>query len=211
VRATKLLIADHAPTRRGIKIALGDLVEVCAEAGSAEEALELARRTQPDVCIVGLEISGGGIDTVQAICTVAPEAKVIVMAAAADPRDLIGVIRGGAIGYVPGSIDATALGRVVLAAAEGEAAIPRSLVIELARELQGAGARDDRLTPRATQVLALLREGQSTAEIAETLRISPVTVRRHISILRQRTGTETRTALSLADLPRGVAAADSAS
>ena len=55
-----LLIADRGPTRFGVRLALEGAVVMCAEAGSAEEAIRLAKQTQPDVCLIGWEIPGGG-------------------------------------------------------------------------------------------------------------------------------------------------------
>jgi two-component system, NarL family, nitrate/nitrite response regulator NarL len=198
VSAVKLMIADHAPTRLGIRIALEGIIEVCAEAGDARQAIKAAESTQPDVCIVGLELAGGGMMAVQGIRAVAPNAKVIVVAADADNKELLAAIRTGAIGYLPGTTDSGALRRVVTAAAAGEAAIPRAMVIELARELQSDIDANVRLTPRESQVIDLLRDGQTTAAIADRLGISPVTVRRYISILMHRTGVDTRAALMTA-------------
>jgi DNA-binding NarL/FixJ family response regulator len=195
----RLLIADHEATRQGIKLVLEEVVDVCAEAGDSNEAVEAAARTLPDVCIVGLELPGDALNAVRGLGEVAPKAKVIVMAPKANPEALLAVIRAGAIGYLVGNTSSEGLRRTVVAAAAGEAAIPRAMVIELARELRG-GSVTDGVSPRAAQVLELLRKGCSTANIADTLGISPVTVRRHISILMQRTGVNTRAGLAGADL-----------
>ena len=195
----KLLIADHAPTRLALRIALDGLFEVCAEAGEVSEAISAAERTQPDVCIVGQEIEGGGISAVEGICSVAPNARVIVMTSSLEVGDLLAAVRAGAIGYLPGSCGPSALRRVVLAVAAGEAAVPRAMVAELARELHGAANSANGFTVREAQVLGLLREGRSTAAIAETLSISPITVRRYVSILMQKLGVGSREELAADD------------
>jgi DNA-binding NarL/FixJ family response regulator len=195
----RLLIADHAPTRAGIRLALDDIAQVCAEAGDAEQAISAAEREQPDICIVGLEITGGGVVAVDGICAVAPDTAVIVLATSRDVDDLLASVRAGAIGYLPGSIDPVPLRRVVGAVLAGEAAVPRAMVVELARELQGTtNPGDEGVTGRQAQVLGMLRRGQSTRAIAQRLEISPVTVRRHISALVHKTGAEDRTALATA-------------
>jgi DNA-binding NarL/FixJ family response regulator len=92
------------------------------------------------------------------------------------------------------------LGRVVDAVIAGEAAIPRSMVLALVRELQGGSAGGESLTTRERQVLGLLQRGQSTGQIADRLGISPVTVRRHISGTMQKVGVAGRDDLARADL-----------
>src|SRR5207302_5610320 len=139
-------------------------VEVCAEAGEAAEAIRAAAHEQPDICIIGLEIPGGGVLAVHGVCAAAPDAAVIVLAASADADDLLAVVRAGAVGYLPGAIDPAALLRTVAGVTANEAAVPRTLVLELLRELQAStGARADGLTTREAQVLGMLRRGKSTA------------------------------------------------
>jgi DNA-binding NarL/FixJ family response regulator len=189
-----LLIADHAPTRMGLRLALADVAVICAEAGDAIQAITEAERTQPDVCIVGLEIPGG-MTAVGGICSVAPDARVVVLSIDPNPDELLTAVRLGAIGYLPANTSAQALCRVVQGTASGEAAIPRTMVSELAREVRGAAGDDQQLTPRELQVRAMLRDGCSTAVIAEQLRISPVTVRRHVSLLMHKVGATSRAAV----------------
>jgi DNA-binding NarL/FixJ family response regulator len=161
----RLLIADNAPTRLGITMALGTEVCICAEASDAEQAIRAAKREQPDVCLVGRE-------------------------------DLLECVRAGAIGYVPGALNAERLRRIIRAVAANEAVIPRSMILELLLELRGGGGGADVLTAREAQVLRMLRRGHTTAEIAQRLHIAPVTVRRHISELVHKLGVEDRSALT---------------
>jgi DNA-binding NarL/FixJ family response regulator len=198
-RSVRLLIADHAPTRLGIRIALDGVACVCGEAGSAEEAIALAGRRQPDLCIVGLELPGGGVVAIRGISAAAPGAAVIVLADSPDPDDLLGCLRAGAIGYLPSSIAGSALRRAVSGVLAGEAAVPRAVVLDLVRELQGMTIPETNgLTPRESQVLAMLRRGKPTGAIAQQLGISPVTVRRHISAVMRKTGLADRETLARA-------------
>jgi DNA-binding NarL/FixJ family response regulator len=195
-RPLRLLIADHAPTRVGIRLALGADVEVCAEASDAEQAIRAAKREQPDVCLVGREISGDGLGAVRGVCRAAPNAAVVVLAEVGDQDDLVASARAGAVGYVPGTLDGERLRRIMRAVASNEAVVPRSMVLELLLELRGAGTREDGLTGRESQVLGMLRRGHTTGGIAERLEIAPVTVRRHISELVHKLGVEDRAALT---------------
>jgi two-component system nitrate/nitrite response regulator NarL len=194
-----VLIADHAPTRVGATMALSGVAVVCAEAGDVEEAIRAAARTQPDVCLIGLEIPGGGINAVRGISEVSPGSAVIVLAGVSDVEDLLASVRAGAIGYIPGGVDAERLRRVVRAAADREAAVPRSMVLDLLGELRTTVPGDERLTAREAQILGMLRRGHSTSEIASRLAISPVTVRRHISELVRKVGVTDRAGLVPAD------------
>jgi DNA-binding NarL/FixJ family response regulator len=195
VSSPSVLIADCAATRLGAKMALTGVAVVCAEAGTAEDAIAAATRTQPDVCLVGLEIPGGGIEAVRGICEVSPDSAVIVLAGVSDVDDLLASVRAGAVGYIPGGLDAERLRRIVRAGADREATVPRSMVIELLGELRTATWGDERLTARESQILGMLRRGHSTSAIAGRLAISPVTVRRHISELVRKVGVSDRAGL----------------
>jgi DNA-binding NarL/FixJ family response regulator len=196
----RLLIADREATRVGIKMALDGEVEVCAEVDDAEQAIRAAMREQPDVCLVGNDLAGSsGLAAVRGICRAAPNAAVVVLTEGHDVDLLLDSVRAGAVGYVPGTLDAERLRRIVRAVSEREAVVPRSMVLELLLELRGRGDGADALTTRESQVLGMLRRGHSTAEIADRLAIAPVTVRRHISELVRKTGVEDRAALTNTD------------
>jgi DNA-binding NarL/FixJ family response regulator len=198
----RLLIADFAPTRLGIRMALEQDVEICAEAGDAKSAIVTAKSEQPDICLVGLELPGGGMAAVVGICSVAPSAAVIVMATTSDVDELLTAVRAGAVGYVPGGIEPAKLRRVVRAALAHEAVIPRAMVLDLMVELRAATTpAADGLTAREAEVLGILRRGASTSAMAKRLGMSPVTVRRHISEIVRKVGVEDRAALTEHDRP----------
>ena len=199
----RLLIADRAPTRVGIRMALNGAVEVCAEADDAEQAIRAAKREQPDLCLIGDHIAGDSLVGIRGVSRAAPGCAVVVLAQAHDADYLLECVRAGAVGYVPGALDGERLNRVVKAAANNEAVVPRSMVLELVLELRGGGTGADAPTARESQVLGMLRRGHRTAEIAERLAIAPVTVRRHISELVRKLGVENRAALTAASAPAG--------
>lgn len=168
---------------------------MCAEAGDAEQAIRAAGREQPDLCLVGAELPGDAVVAIRGITRVAPGASVIVLASRGDADDLLDAVRAGAVGYVPGALDARRLRRIIRAAQAHEAVIPRAMVLDLLIELRSSGRGTDQLTGRQAQVLGMLRRGHSTASIARRLDIAPVTVRRHISELTRRLGVGERAAL----------------
>jgi DNA-binding NarL/FixJ family response regulator len=194
-RGIKVLTAAPAPTRLGIRMALDRTVEICAEADDAEQAIRAAKREQPDICLVGRELAGDGLAAVRGICRAAPHAAVLVLAEVCDPEDMLGVVRAGAIGYVSAGASAEVLRRMVSAISANEAVVPRSMVLELMLELRTDGAGAGALTARESQVLGMLRRGSSTSEIAERLKITPITVRRHVSGLVSKLGVTDRAEL----------------
>jgi DNA-binding NarL/FixJ family response regulator len=197
VNRARILIADQGLVRQGVRMALAedDGVEVCAEAGDAEHTISEAKRTHPDVCLVGWDIPGGGIAAVRGVFEAAPNSPVVVLASTSDANDLLSALRAGAIGFVPVGASSEGLSRVVRAVLSHEAAVPRSMVRDLILELRATTRGRGDVTSREEQVLGMLRLGHSTAYIARRLRISPVTVRRHISDLVHKLGLEDRAAL----------------
>jgi DNA-binding NarL/FixJ family response regulator len=198
----RVLIADdHAPTRLGVRMALeADGCVVCAEAGNAGDAVRAAVAEQPDVCLVDLGMPGDGLRAVAGICAALPETPVLVLTVSRSSDDLLDALRAGASGYLLKDMDPARLAGSVRATLDGEAPLPGFMAARLIEEFRFRGAHrsiavDNRrveLTPREWDVLELLSDGLSTAEIAARLRLSRVTVRRHVSMLERRLGVTTR-------------------
>ncbi len=194
-RIMRLLIVDNAPTRAGIRMALGDDVDVCAEETELDQAIRAAKREQPEIAFIGREVAGDWRALVRGVCRAAPMCSVVVLAQSSDADDMLESVRAGAVGYVPGVLDADRIRRVFRALQGSEAVVPRAMVNELLSELRGTHNAENGLTGREAQVLGMLRRGHSTAWIAERLQIAPVTVRRHISELVHKLGVESRSDL----------------
>jgi DNA-binding NarL/FixJ family response regulator len=138
---------------------------------------------------------GGGIAAAAEISSRLPEAAIVMLTVSRDDADLFDALRAGASGYLLKDIDPARLPLALEGVLAGEAALPRGLVARLVEEfrsrskskrLLSASPHAARLTDREWDVLELLREGLTTAEIAARLAIAPVTVRRHVSeILRK--------------------------
>ncbi len=121
-----------------------------------------------------------------------------------DEDEFIAAVRAGATGYVSQGIDPARLPYVIRGVMRGEAAVPRRFVGRLIDELRGRERRRHlelheqrrvELTPREWDVVEGLRQGMSTREIAQSLGISEVTVRRHLSGVHQKLGVRTRSEL----------------
>jgi DNA-binding NarL/FixJ family response regulator len=194
IRIRVLTAHSHARTRAGVRESLRDPeFEVVAEATDASTAVTLARRHQPDVCLIDAQIAGGGTAATGEISAVAPAARVVVIGSShPSDKELFDALRAGARGYLSMDIDATRLPEVLRGVLAGEAAIPRRLVARLIDEFCTHGPRRQlgassrhvaTLTWREWEVLELLHDGLSTADAAKQLTVSPVTVRRHISAI----------------------------
>jgi DNA-binding NarL/FixJ family response regulator len=205
VTGRRVLIADdHAATRRGVRLALeaGGFI-VCAEAADAHSAIEAALREQPDICLVDVSMpGGGGIRAANEISRRLPTAQVVMLSVSPDDDDFLDALRAGAAGYLLKDMDAARLVTALESVLAGEAAIPRRLVAKLVDELRRRDRRGgNRVSKRALALserewasLELLNEGLSTAEIAQRLGISAVTVRRYVSDVVRKLGVPDRQA-----------------
>jgi DNA-binding NarL/FixJ family response regulator len=199
---TRVLVADaHLPTRTGLRLVLErNGFEVVAEAADATGAVEAAARARPELCLVDADLPGGGIRAVGRIVARLPT-DVVVLARKPRPVDALDAVRAGASGYLWANTDPEGIVRALKAVREGEIAIPRSLLgsvvdelrtRERGRRLRIRGQADIELTRRQAEVLGLLRDGLSTAEIAARLGLTPVTVRRHVALVLERLGAANR-------------------
>jgi len=204
-RAIRVLVADDHPlTRLGIRHALGDGFEVCAEADDAEAAVEAALREQPDICLLDVGMPGNGISAAARIAALLPRAAVVMISAARDDDTLLAALRAGAVGYLPKEMAFTRLPEALLGVLDGEAALPRDVTARLLQELRRPGRVHAlrhgtrpvaNLTSRETDVLELLVNGHGTAKIGHQLFLTPPTVRSHVAALMRKFGVRDRRAL----------------
>jgi DNA-binding NarL/FixJ family response regulator len=180
---------DHAHTRSGIRMALEqDGFEVCGEAATGRRALEVATETKPDVALLDIHMPDGtGIWAAYEITEALPETVVVMLTYSREDEDLFGSLRAGAAGYILKDTDPERLAPTLRAALAGEVTFPRSLMSRIVgafdqqpRKRKPASVIDG-LTEREQQVAELLGTGASTDSIAESLEMSPTTVRVHIS------------------------------
>jgi DNA-binding NarL/FixJ family response regulator len=186
-RPRVFLVDDHALVRSGVRSELGDAVEVVGEAADVAEAVAGIRSLEPDVVLLDVQLPGGGGRAVlDAVLPTHPGVRFLALSVSDAAEDVIGVIRGGARGYVTKAISGPelreAIGRVragdayfsprlagfVLDAFRGDA--PVSLDPEL-----------DQLTRREREVLRLIGSGYTYKEAAARLHISARTVETHVS------------------------------
>jgi DNA-binding NarL/FixJ family response regulator len=197
-----LLADDHAPTRSDIRATLeaDPRFEVCGEAADAPGAIQAAVREVPDVCLLDINMPGGGVAAGWEIAARLPTTKVVMLTISRDHDDLLGALRAGAAGYLLKDTDPERLTHALADVLEGRAAIPRTLVARLLGEFRDTSPRrrsvhhahGPRLTSREWEVLDLLRRGRSTADIAKELYLSKATVRSHVAAILRKLGVPDR-------------------
>jgi DNA-binding NarL/FixJ family response regulator len=193
VTEPRILVADaDEPTRVGLRAALikGGL-DIVGEARDAQEALDLAGQTEPELCVLSSTLPGGVLGLMRTLAGRHPGTRLVLLAERPNAEELLAAVLAGAAGYLGRDISPGRLPSVLRGVLEGEVALPRRYTEHLLEELRGRDAERTlvaartgvRLTDREWEVLRLLADGRTTAEIAMRLEVSQVTVRRHVSTL----------------------------
>ena len=188
---TIVIADDHQVTRLGVRMALmrGGF-QVVGEAADCDGAVSAVVRERPDVCLLDVDMPGGGIETARRVAASAPATSVVMLTVSTNTDDLLAALRAGAVGYLPRDTSPDRLPAALCGVLKGEAALPRTLVGRVLQEFRAfttAGTASPlrvgtvQLTPRESEILRMLGSGLTTVEVAELLSLSPVTVRRHIS------------------------------
>jgi DNA-binding NarL/FixJ family response regulator len=191
----RVLIADDHPVFRYGLVALlhaDPAIDIVGEAGTGDEAIELAEARDPDVILMDLNMPGlGGIEATRRIVTTAPHVGVLVVTMSDAGDSLFAAMRAGARGYLLKGADGADTLSAVHSVARGEAIfspkVAQLLIDYFASPREPSSPRAapayafPDLTRREREVLALLAAGLSNAAIAERLVLSPKTVRNNVS------------------------------
>jgi DNA-binding NarL/FixJ family response regulator len=134
--------ANDPATLAGMRIALEAAdIGVTAEVRSLNELVEAVERLTPDLCLVDVDLDGGGVRAAAVVGARSPTIPIVLLAEDADDQPFLDAIRVGAAGYVPKKIAPDRLARVVHAVLEGEPAIPRALVALLMAQYRARPVR----------------------------------------------------------------------
>ena len=200
-----VVVDDHTLMRQGLVGLLDeepDLV-VVGQAGDAPKALEVIEAARPDVVLmdVGLpEISG--LDLTAQVKRLVPDTRVLIVTMYEREDYLFEALRAGASGYVLKGADVKDLLAAVRSVARGETYVYQSLTGKLVADylsrIESGGDRSDYdgLSEREREVLALIAEGLTTAQIAEKLYLSPHTVQTHRDHIMTKLNLHSRVALT---------------
>ncbi|MEW6182082.1 MAG: response regulator transcription factor [Bacillota bacterium] len=186
---TRIVIADdHKIVRDGLKVLLSRVpgFEVVAEAEDGQAAVRLARELAPDVVVMDIGMSGlNGIEATRQVVAESPSIKVVALSMHCDSRFVTGMLKAGAVGYLPKDCAFEELSAAIRAVTAGSTFLSPSVTGLVVKEfLNGSGSKEESvafsvLTAREREVLQLLAEGKSTREIAAFLHVSVKTVESH--------------------------------
>lgn len=200
-RVRILTVDDHPMIRAGLAAVLSaepDL-DVVAEASNGQEALERFREHQPDVVLMDLRMPVlDGLGATRAILSEFPGAHIVVLTTYDGDEDIHRALDAGARGYLLKDMLRTEVLNVVRAVHGGRKAIPAPVAARLAEYTPRIA-----LTPREVEVLALMAEGCSNAQIAERIGRMESTAKVHVKNILQKLGAHDRTEAVTLGLQRG--------
>lgn len=186
----RLLVADdHVFYREGVKTMLGalsDVVVVVGESASGEDAIRAAAELTPDVVLMDLRMPGmNGIDATRQIVAADPRIAVLVLTMF-DDDSVFAAIRAGARGYLLKDASVDDLIRAVTAVHHGEAIFSPAIGERLVRYFNRPQASRapgvlPELTDREREILGLIVQGRTNTQIAQSLALTPKTVRNYVS------------------------------
>jgi len=197
-----LSVDDHPLLREGIAAIINnqpDMVLV-SQASSGTEAIQCHRNHRPDVTLMDLRLPDlSGIDTMIAIRTEFPEARIIMLTTFEGDVEIQRALEAGARGYLLKNMPPSELVQVIRQVYAGKKRIPPDVAAHLAEHMS-----DDALTPREIEVLQHIAFGNRNRDIGERLFISEETVKVHIKHIMDKLGARDRTQAIAIAARRGI-------
>ncbi|PWB74322.1 MAG: DNA-binding response regulator [Anaerolineales bacterium] len=215
-----LIVDDHAMVRQGLRtfLELQDSealsIEVAGEAANGVQAVELARKTQPDIILLDLVMPEmDGIQATARIVESNPNTRVIILTSFGEEDKVLPAIRAGAQGYLLKDIPPNELVQAVREVHQGKVQLHPEVAKKLMSAVAGketppashAAPSGEGLTEREQEVLQLIADGRNNREIAENLVISEKTVKTHVSNILSKLHLDDRTQAAIYALRHGLA------
>lgn len=198
-----LLVDDHPVVREGLRGIIGteDGIAVVGEAGSAADAVAVARAHEPDVVLMDLRMpDGDGVQATRDLLARNPGCRVVVLTTYENDADILRAVEAGATGYLLKDAGRGELVGAIRAAARGETVLAPTVAARLVSQMRSPVD----LTPREIEVLRLVGAGRTNAEIGRELFVSEATVKTHLLRTFGKLGVSDRTAAVTAALQRGI-------
>jgi len=188
---TCLIVDDHDVVREGLRLSLSrsENIRVVGEAADGEAAVTLARRRKPNVVILDVRMPGmDGLAAAKEITSEIPETAVLMFTAFAERSLLTRGLESGAKGYILKEAPHQTIVRAIQKVADGDGYVdPALMPAFLTKE------RENMLTAREREILQLLADGMSNADVAAKLFISQETVKSHVRHILSKLEADTRT------------------
>ena len=195
---TLLVVDDHEVVRQGL-VALLDRrtgFQVVAEAGTAAEALEQARRFQPDLVVMDVRLpDGSGIEACREIRSELPNTRVVMLTSYPDEDAVLAAIVAGASGYLLKQVRARDLVAALETVAAGGSLLDPAVTGKVLERMRRIATDDDELaalTKQERKILALVAEGKTNKEIAAEVFLSDKTVKNYVSSILAKLNLERR-------------------
>jgi DNA-binding NarL/FixJ family response regulator len=201
-RVRVLVVDDHSLFRSGVRAEIEPAVEVVGEAGDVAAAVSAIRAREPDVVLLDVHLPGGGGRAVlDAVLATRPGTRFLALSVSDAAEDVIGVIRGGARGYVVKAISGPELCEAIRRVHAGDAYFSPRLAGFVLDAFRGDPPAPldpelDQLTVREREVLRLIASGYTYKETAARLHISARTVETHVSAVLRKLQLSNRRELS---------------
>lgn len=190
-----ILCDDHPVVRAGLRAVLTvePDIEVVGEAASAEEAIQVVAATPADLVLMDLQFGGklDGADATRVILSAKSAPHVLILTNYDTDADILGAVEAGASGYLLKDAPPDELLAAVRAAAAGQSALAPAITSRL---LQRVRAPSISLSARELEVLTLVADGKSNAEVAADLFLGETTVKTHLVHIFEKLGVGSRTA-----------------
>jgi DNA-binding NarL/FixJ family response regulator len=193
-----VVVDDHVLFRRGLVGLLADMseFEVVGEAGNGVEALDVVRKTQPDIVLMDVNMPRmDGVVAVQQLRDEKSAVKILMLTISQEQDDLLGAIHAGADGYLLKNTDPDELRRSILRVAQGQGVLSPEVTSKVLKVVARHPGNEPQnmLSERELEVLICLAEGQTTLQIANRLYISENTVKTHIRHILEKMEASNRT------------------
>lgn len=209
----RLLIADdHRIVREGLKTFLSPnpRMEVVGEACDGLEAVEVAARTQPDVILMDLVMPRlDGIEATRRILEANSHVHILMITSFTEDERVMAAIQAGAAGYLLKDSSPQELERAIEVVFHGESYLPPNIASKVIRGISQhpiAEVPAQTFTPRELEIIRLIAEGNSNAEIAKKLFLSVRTVSSHLWRIMNKLEVENRTQVALYAVRTGLVA-----
>ncbi|MBO8177684.1 MAG: response regulator transcription factor [Bacillus sp. (in: Bacteria)] len=209
--AIRVLIADdHHVVRRGLVFFLKTQkdIEIVGEAKNGEEAVELAKKLQPDIVLMDLVMPVmDGIEATREIKKSVPNVEILMLTSFSDQEHVIPAIEAGAAGYQLKDIEPDELVEAIRRTVRGEKTLHPKATTHLFQRFTQKDTKDDPfsvLTNREKEVLQEIAKGKSNKEIAATLFITEKTVKSHVSHILAKLNVADRTQAALFAVKHGL-------